>query len=647
MPYTQYEIDLANKTNLVDFLLSQGEEVIKSGREYRWKEHDSVCIDNNKWFQHSQNKGGYPVEFLMNFYGISFTEAMERLTNQKGVYMTNQKAESIPSENEMIYDIPDVIEEKEFILPPASENNDTMRDYLINKRGIDEMTVNTFETCKYIYEDADYHNVVFVGYDKSGKDAVPKYASKRSTTEKFRTDVSGSDKSYGFWLTQSGSNQLMVFEAPIDMISFLSLYYRDKSWPNCVSLGGVSPKAMERLLKENNHITEIYLCLDNDEAGNNACERIAKDIKKKYSVTRVKPSKKDWNDVLIEHNLNPDFDIKAEKISLSKHEKVPVIKFTDIEQENIVWLWDSYIAKRKITLIQGDGGVGKTTATIQIVGALTSGRKLPGMNNPIEPINVIIQSAEDGYGDTIKPRLENARADMNRVMVIDEKDYPLSLDDERIYRAIKENNISLAIFDPLQAYLGEADMNRAHEMRQIFKVLAKVADETGCAIILIGHLNKNSSANAQQRAMGSTDIGAAVRCILTVTKIHDDNERRLICNTKNNIAPIAKSIEFVLDKETGFRFIGLSDMKYEDAVSLRGRTDDDGEITESLQEQIENAILDILSSENPISSNKLNDKLENLGFKKRTMGTVRADMKKRGIINIYMKENCWYVSLNN
>ena len=110
---------------------------------------------------------------------------------------------------------------------------------------------------------------------------------------------------------------------------------------------------------------------------------------------------------------------------------------------------------------------------------------------PLEPFNVIYQTAEDGLGDTVKPRLLEAGADLDRVMVIDDGDKPLTLSDKRLERAIRENHARLLIIDPVQAFLGaDVDMNRANEVRPIFRKLGEIAQDTGCAIILIGHLNK-------------------------------------------------------------------------------------------------------------------------------------------------------------
>ena len=645
MSDTQNQIAKANETDLVAFLSAQGEELIKSGREYRWKAHDSVTINKNQWFRHSENAGGGPVDFVMKFYGLSFSEAVELLLNEKGGEIM-PKIKSIESYEESI-ELDEVESKPEFILPPAAEDNHNVNDYLTNERGIDPFIVSVFEKCGMVYEDADYHNAVFVGYDRNGiKDRIPKYAHRRSTTEKLRMDVAGSDKSFGFWFAQESSDKLMVFEAPIDMMSFLSLYYGTSNWPSCVALGGVSPKSMMRMLDEYPFIRDVYLCLDNDEAGNKACEKIANEICDEYSVTRVVPGKKDWNDVLKEHNANPDFDIMPEKIVISSYEKVGVIEMKDIETKNIDFIWEPYIARGKITIIQGDGGIGKTTLVSRIVGCLTSGKALPGMESNPKPMNVFIQSGEDGYADTIKPRLIEAGADIERVKIIDESEYPLTLGDDRIYRAIVENNVSVIIFDPLQAYLGDADMNRANEMRAIFKKLCRVAGKTNCAVILIGHLNKNNSASISQRSLGSTDVFAAARSVITVAKINNDNERRIMCHTKSNLAPVGKSIEFTLSRDEGFLWGEMTDMKIEEAISgKRSSGDDDFKPKESKEEQAMKAIMEILNERRDIKSTELEEMVTGLDIGVKTYKNARAQLTAQGLIKTYQLSGCWHTKL--
>ena len=206
MNYTQAQIDRANAVSLEDFLHTQGETLIKSGREYRWKEHDSLTVRGNKWFRHSQSKGGYPIDFVMEFYGKSFPEAVQLLTGESGEGQT--EATTAPP--------------AEFHLPLHNRTVDRAIQYLCESRGLNKSLVETFLLSGDIYEDSKRHNVVFVGRDRSG---TPRYAHVRGTQESFRQDIAGSDKSYPFRYEGNGS-QLFVFEAPIDLLSFICLFIR-------------------------------------------------------------------------------------------------------------------------------------------------------------------------------------------------------------------------------------------------------------------------------------------------------------------------------------------------------------------------------------------------------------------------------------
>ena len=164
------------------------------------------------------------------------------------------------------------------------------------------------------------------------------------------------------------------------------------------------------------------------------------------------------------------------------NEVLPMLRMADVELTSVDWLWFPYIPFGKLTIIQGNPGEGKTYFAMRLAAACTNRKPLPGMET-IEPFNIIYQTAEDGLGDTVKPRLMEADADLERVLVIDDRDTPLTLADERIARAIRENNARLVIIDPVQAFLGaDVDMNRANEVRPIFRSLGDIAQATGCAI---------------------------------------------------------------------------------------------------------------------------------------------------------------------
>ena len=192
--------------------------------------------------------------------------------------------------------------------------------------------------------------------------------------------------------------------------------------------------------------------------------------------------------------------------------ELKMIRMSEIQSQEIEWLWYPFIPYGKLTIIQGDPGDGKTTMVLNLAAKLSKGEALDENMKVTEPVNVIYQTAEDGLADTVKPRLELAGADCERIIVIDESDKSLSMVDERLEEAIVRTGARLLILDPIQAYLGGGmDMNRANEARDMTKKLGALAEKTKCAIILIGHMNKASGNKAAYRGMGSIDFFAVAR----------------------------------------------------------------------------------------------------------------------------------------
>ena len=549
MTYTQAQIDRANAANLEDFLRAQGETLVRSGKEYRWKAHDSLTVYGNKWFRHSQSKGGFPVDFVMEFYGKSFPEAVQMLTGEPGE--AQPEADPAPS--------------PAFRLPLRNVTNANILNYLTQERKLSPSLVNFFIAAGNIYEDATHHNVVFVGRDADGH---PRYASSRGIREKFRQDAAGAEKAFGF-AHRGTDKQLLVFEAPIDLLSFIELFPKNWQQHNYLSLGGVSGKALRQFLSERPDVERVFLCLDADKAGEDACKRLAALLPDNVSVTRIQPCMKDWNDVLV-HRAEISNRNYFKSIVLkepAKAETVKIIRMSDVELTPVDWLWKPYLPFGKLSVLQGNPGEGKTYFAMHLAAACTNGKLLPNMER-MEPFNVIYQTAEDGLGDTVKPRLIEAGADLDRVLVIDDSDVQLTLSDERIEKAIIENNARLVIIDPIQAYLGaDVDMNRANEVRPIFMRLGQVAQRTGCAILLIGHLNKAAGMQSLQRGLGSIDIAAAVRSVMFIGKLKHDPSMRILTHEKSSLAPPGASLAFSLGDEGGFRWVGEYDITADEMLS--------------------------------------------------------------------------------
>ncbi len=610
MNYTQEQIDRANQVNLEQFLRSQGEQLIRSGNEFRWKSHDSLTVKGNKWFRHSENKGGYPVDFVMEFYGKTFPEAVAMLLNES------------PAEKDLRA-ATEVIAKAEFKLPLRNATTDIVMKYLTEKRMIPKELVEQFISMGLIYEDAKHHNAVFVGTDAQGN---PKYAHLRGTKDKFRMDVAGSDKSYGFCYRGNGT-ELYVFEAPIDLLSHIALYPAGWEEHSYLALGGVSPKSLERFLSERQDIESIFIATDNDEAGNNAAEKFSEWIPEEKSVYRWLPHAKDWNDELLnERNglATEDYVTIGVRKPKKTQKTVPMICMNDVEQTEVDWLWYPYIPFGKLTIVQGNPGEGKTFFAMQLAAACTNQKYLPDME-PFEPFNMIFQTAEDGLGDTVKPRLVSSGADLQRVLVIDDTENPLTLADDRIEKAIRENHAKLMVIDPLQAFLGaNVDMNRANEVRPVFRKLADIAQSTGCAIVMIGHLNKASGTQSTYRGLGSIDIAAVVRSILFVGKVKDDPTTRVIVHEKSSLAPPGQALAFSLGDQKGFRWIGAYDISAEDLLA-----GGEGTKAELKQELAEKLIYEFLSDGREVSVAELNKEAVERGISERTIRMVRNSMKDK------------------
>ena len=606
MQYTEEQITRANQTDLVSFLNAQGEQLVKSGREYRWKKHDSVTVSANRWYRHSQGRGGYPVDFVMEFYNATFPEAVKMLTGEEG----EGRNSACPAPS------PD------FRLPEKEENNDRIIRYLTENRGIEKDLVEKWISSGDIYEEKKHHNVVFVGRDADG---IPRYAHCRGTGEiKYRGDVARSDKSCGF-CHRGTDNQLFVFEAAIDLLSFIQLFPKDWNKRSYLSLGGTSSAALMAFLSERPQITSVFLCLDNDQAGNEACEKMVEEIPDGYSVIRLKPSQKDWNEILCDKNADRKKAI-IETVTmkvLEKEELVPMLCYEDIEQTSVEWLWFPYLPFGKLTIIQGNPGEGKTYFAMMLTAACTNRKTFPNMEE-IEPFNVIYQTAEDGMGDTIKPRLVEAGADLSRVMVIDDTEEALTLSDDRIEKAICQNQVRLLIIDPVQAFIGaDVDMNRANEVRPVFRKLGMIAEKTGCAIVLIGHLNKSSGTQSTYRGLGSIDIMAAVRSLLFIGKVKKDPTTRVLIHEKSSLAPPGETMAFKLGDEEGFRWVGAYEISADDLLDGK-----EGKPTETKLQRGTKLIYELLADGNAVTIRELDERAKTQGISQRTMREARSRMKK-------------------
>lgn len=302
MPYVNFSDDdlyRANTADLVSYLERRGERMKRVGSTYKYiytdgsGTHDSVTISGGKWYDHKNQRGGYAVKFLQEFLGFSFQDSVIELL---GGHCSTQTVNTISCE-------PSASIVKPFELPEPNSDMRRVFAYLTKQRFIDPQIISHFAHEHKIYEDRKYHNVVFVGLDENG---TPKQASVRSTLsfgKTFRITVAGSDTNYSF--SHFGNDEkLFVFEAPIDMLSFITLCQKDWKNHSYIAMNGVYESALLKALESHSDLKNIYICTDNDEGGIEAAERLRDIIRARNhaNVFRILPQNKDWNDDLKAHN---------------------------------------------------------------------------------------------------------------------------------------------------------------------------------------------------------------------------------------------------------------------------------------------------------------------------------------------------------
>lgn len=298
--FTEEQKLRAGAVDLEEFLRQRGEKLIVSGREKRLTSDHSITVRGNEWYDHAAEKGGGPVSFVQTFYDLSYPEAMALLLSGESgqVYHAAQKKTLEPP--------------KPFELPEANADMHRVYGYLMKHRHIEKSVVSYFAKAGTLYEDARYHNCVFIGRDETGKAC---HAHKRSTNsygKAFRINVEGSDPRYSFHHIGS-SRSLYVFEAPIDLLSFVSLYLMGWKEHSYVACCGVSIQPVLKMLERMPEQSTVYLCLDNDAAGQKACQRMAEQLGERgVPSVRISPTLKDWNDDLVAQSQKQEVSFQCQ-----------------------------------------------------------------------------------------------------------------------------------------------------------------------------------------------------------------------------------------------------------------------------------------------------------------------------------------------
>lgn len=306
--------------------------------------------------------------------------------------------------------------------------------------------------------------------------------------------------------------------------------------------------------------------------------------------------------------------------------------YNAVTEKSVSWLWYPYIPFGKITVVQGDPGEGKTTLMLKVAAMMSAGLSIPEGEETGSPMNVIYQGAEDGNSDTIKPRLIKSGADCSRIAFIDTENCgALFFGDTRFEQAIKECNARLLIIDPLQAfYGGNPDMQKAGGLRYALSGLSKAAEESNCAVVMIGHLNKGTGSKSIYRGLGSIDVAAVARSILMVGRDKEDPATRIMVQVKSSLAPEGSAYAFSLDEMNGVQWIGPCDYSAEELLSGSG----------SLNRKIDQAraCLELLLTVDDMKSNEVYERMQTIGIGRRTVESAKKDLG----IESYKQGNEWY-----
>ena len=326
IPFTEEEKMTANSVDLADFLRMRGEKLERAGREYKLiysddsGSHDSITIRGSTWFDHKNQTGGGAIKFMQYHYGMDFPTAVQELLGQRVTSLSSVPLKSTKQSEK----------QKDFRLPEANNNMHRVFAYLIKQRFIAPEVITHFAKRKLLYEDKEHHNAVFVGADENG---VPRQAHKRGTTtfgKSFRQTVEGSDTKYSF-AHFGESGKLFIFEAPIDMLSYLTLYPENWQEHSYIAMNGVYENAVLTALKGHSNLSEIVICTDNDVGGIDSADRLSDILKEKgyADIKRILPINKDWNEDLkqlngadflpaVPHKIKEGYHCQAENLEYLK-----------------------------------------------------------------------------------------------------------------------------------------------------------------------------------------------------------------------------------------------------------------------------------------------------------------------------------------
>jgi hypothetical protein len=310
---------------------------------------------------------------------------------------------------------------------------------------------------------------------------------------------------------------------------------------------------------------------------------------------------------------------------------------SSVEPEEVAWLWRPYLPFGKVSIVEGDPGLGKTFLALAVTAAVSNGWSLIGMDgSPTQKVDigkVLYLSCEDGLGDTLRPRLEKMGANVANVIALEGKiipgkaeTSPISLlDDEVLRKAMLEVRPALIVIDPIQGFLGPGiNMSRAEEVRPRLAMLGKLAEEFKSAVILIRHLTKSGKDKASYRGMGSIDFTAAARSVLLVGKDPGDETKRVVIQTKSSLDEAGKPIAFTIN-DGKFDWLGHTKVTAAEVLAPE-RLESETEEDKKPMREARKYLIDLLQN-GPKPAKEILSGVKFSGFGERTLKKAKVALK--------------------
>lgn len=272
-----------NDISILDILKSLNEPLIQKGKKVKWDKHHSIDINDNKWYRHSTQKGGYPIQFMMEFFDMNYKQSVQYLSKTFNVRK----------------DLPNKSTKQNPKIPSRNPYNTRVEIYLKHFRFIDQKIIDHFINDGLLYESTKYNNCVFVGKDNQEKIRHIHERSIHTSEFEYKSNAYSSDSRWPF--NHIGTNnKLYVFESPIDMLSYITLHKENWHKNSYVALCGLSNRPVLNMIETYPFLSNVILSLDNDMAGQEASLAIIEDLEKLENITvEIKTSTfKDFNEDL-------------------------------------------------------------------------------------------------------------------------------------------------------------------------------------------------------------------------------------------------------------------------------------------------------------------------------------------------------------